>query len=108
MEKTVNHYLVFDEGTHEYNLVVTKTQKKTIFELIYSDNEIWTLHTRNTTAMKIVDDGNDIILDKTYSKLNASEQANLRFLLNFELYLSPNEANRRKLKVIEAINVIEI
>lgn len=108
MEKTVNHYLVFDEGSHEYNLIVTNSNKEKTFELFYSNSEIWTLNTRNKIAMKLVDDGNDIILDKSYSKLNASEQSNLRFLLNFELYLNPNEANKRKLKVIEAISVIEI
>ena len=49
--------------------------------LYYSDNESWTEDTRNTLAMSIQDDGDGLILDDKYKKLDYLQAVQLSILL---------------------------
>lgn len=104
----VTKYLVFDGNSYEYDLIITKSESKKKYELYYSDNEIWNSSIRNTLAMKITNDGDNIKLDKKYQKLNYEQLFLLRFLLNVELYFDSNNLNKEKYKIIRAEPIIEI
>ncbi len=108
MSKIAIKYLVFDGNSYEYDLIVTKSERKKNYELYYSDNEIWSSSVRNTLAMKITNDGDNIMLDKKYQKLDYEELFLLRFLLNVELYFDSNDLNKEKYKIIKAEPFIEI
>ncbi len=56
-QKEVIKYVVFEDNSHEYHLVVTKSTKKTKFELFHSDNPLWTEKARNKLAFKLVIQG---------------------------------------------------
>ena len=101
-------YLVFDEDSYEYDLIVTTEGSTTTYELFHSSNHVWSEGTRGTLAMKMVNDGDNIILDDRYSVLDYSEVSYLRFLLNFEQATDSNELNQKKYRVIENETTLEI
>ncbi len=107
-QKEISKYVVFDVESHEFDLVVTKYKNKLTLELFYSSNAIWREHVRNTSAMKIVSNGNNIKLSKKFKKLKYDEASYLRFLLNFENYIDTNNVNQIKYKVINSETTIEI
>ncbi len=108
LQKLVSSYLVFDNNSHEYDLVVTKKGNKTTLELFHSSNEVWSEHVRSTSAMKIVENGNGIKFNKKYKKLEYDDAEYIRFLLNFENYLDTNVANQPKFRVFNQETIIEI
>lgn len=108
MKKIKKKYLVFDVESHEFDLVVTKWDSKTKLELFYSENEAWSEHVRGTSAMKVISNGNGFKLSKKYHKFQNDEICYLRFLLNFEVHIDENEANKRKYKIIDSEITFEI
>lgn len=107
MAKQVTKYIVSDEESHEYDLIVTKSKNKTTFELFHTDNPIWTLKARSKLAFVLVNTGNNFKLPKKMRKIGYSESNYLRVLLAFENQtLSP--ANRTTWRFINADNEIKI
>lgn len=107
-QKIVTKYVVFDEDSHEYDLVVTKSTNKTKFELFYSDNPVWFEHVRKTLAFKLIDTGNYFKLSKKMRKLDYSVSTYLRILLAFETKTSTNSAEKSQWRIINADNEIKI
>lgn len=108
LPKLVSSYLVFDEHSHEYDLVVTKKGNKTTLELYFSSNEVWNEHVRSTSAMKLVSNGDGFKFNKKFGKLQYDDAEYVRFLLNFENYLDTNVANQPKFRVFNQDTIIEI
>lgn len=70
---------------HEYEFDYKGVENKdgiTTHELYYSKASHWAEHIRGTLALKIVEDGNGLILDKEILKLDYSEANHLKILLN--------------------------
>lgn len=107
-QKEVTKYVVFDEDSHEYDLVVTKSTKKTKFELFHSDNPVWTEKARSKLAFKLVNTGEYFKLPKKMSKLDYAESSYLRILLSFEIQTSTNSVEKTLWRFINADNEIKI
>lgn len=104
----IKKYLVFDEDSHEYDLVVTTEDSTTTYELFHSHSPVWSQGIQGTLAMKMVNDGDNIILDDKYAILDYSQSNYLRFLLNFENATDGNELNQKKYQVIENETFLEL
>jgi hypothetical protein len=107
-EKVITKYIVFEDDSHEYDLVVTKSTNKTKFELFHSDNPVWYEHVRKTLAFKIINTGNYFKLSKKMRKLDYSVSTYLRFILEFENKTSTNSAEKTQWRIINADNEIKI
>ena len=106
MSKQVTKYIVLDESSHEYDLVVTKTKDKTFYELFYSKNEVWTA--QGTLAFKLIDTGDNYILPENIKIMDYSVSTYLRIILTFENKTSTNEAEQRPWRIINVDNAIQI
>jgi hypothetical protein len=62
--------IVLVEGKFDYVLHEYMTDKGLVFELKYSNSEEWSEHVRETTVMKLRDDGNGI---KIITKINQKD-----------------------------------
>ena len=61
--KMVHKEEIYIDGRHEYNYHKFNSKQSTVHELYHSDNEEWSLHIRNTIAMKLIDNGDGIELN---------------------------------------------
>lgn len=109
MEKQITKYNVFFEGSHEYDLVVTKGPKKKTFELFYSNNDVWNEKYRNKSIIKLINNGNGFKFNKKINKKVGYSKADyIRLLLNFETYIHDNQENKVKYSIVNSDNKIEI
>lgn len=108
MAKQVTKYIVLDESSHEYDLVVTKSKDHTIYELFYSNSEIWYENIRGTIAFKLIDTGDNYVLPENMKVMDYSTATYLRILLTFENKTSTNEAEHRPWRIINLDNAIQI
>jgi hypothetical protein len=107
-QKIVTKYIVLDESSHEYDMVVTKNNSHTIYELFYSKNEVWSSHTQGTLAFKLIDTGDNYILPENLKVMDYSVSTYLRIILTFEHKTSTNEAEQRPWLIINVDNAIQI
>jgi hypothetical protein len=72
---------ILKENSHEYNVLVERTEQGTKYSLYRSDNlNIWISINQYITS--ILDNGNCIILEKNYQDCNYFELDELMILLN--------------------------
>lgn len=107
-QKEVTKYIVLDESSHEYNLVVTKNDSHTIYELFYSNNEVWSEDVKGTLAFKLIDTGDNYVLPENLKVMDYSVSTYLRLILTFEQKTSTNEAEQRPWLIINVDNAIQI
>ena len=79
----VKKYLILDEkGNHEYDLMVSEENQETTLSLYHSNGDQWTEYTKGTLAMEMLDDGNGVKFSKKLKKLDYSELAYVKILVN--------------------------
>lgn len=108
MNKEVSNYVVINEDSHEYNMVVTKSKNKTKYELFYSENADWYDHVKGTLAFKITDSGNNFILPKKIRKIGYDVSLYLRLIFTFENRTSSNPAEHSEWRIVNVDNQIKI
>jgi hypothetical protein len=72
-------------SNHEYDFDYKRIENKEgiiLHQLYYSKASHWVEPIRGTLALKIIEDGNGLILDNKISKLNYSEANQMKILLN--------------------------
>jgi hypothetical protein len=92
-------YVVIDDGSHEYNIVVEQKSKGEVISLYYSENESWSSHIRGKLALKMLDNGNGVRFSKNLKSLDYSQLNQFRLLMNFEREIDRNELNKRKCQI---------
>lgn len=60
MENKTSTQQVYIDGVHDYNYVITQTEKETIHALYYSDHAEWANNIRETKAIELIDSGNGV------------------------------------------------
>lgn len=103
-------YLVFEDGLHEYNIVVTNpNEHSTVLSLYTSNAEHWSDNNREKFKMSITDNGEDIICSKAVKTFNYSQWGELRILMNFEHHLTKSKlSNYNGVVIMKVENQINI
>lgn len=102
-------YLVFDhEGVHEYNIIVEKSSEGTRYSIFASNGSSWFDHIKGNLLFSMLDHGDGIKFDKKLKNIEYDVAFYLRFLLDLDLFLDTNEVNKKKHKVVEFDNIIEL
>lgn len=78
---------------HEYNLVIIESDKQTLYELYFSDNDCWLSNTQNTLAFKVIDNGNYYVTPK--KNLDYDQALYLSIILK---YIKKVEKDKTKIK----------
>ena len=102
--------LSVEDNTHEYDLVITKNNEETLYELFYSNNDLWSNHRKGSYSIGLIDTGNGIKIkmendSKLDDELDYDVAAELNLLLNIVTELSNF---RSKFKLIKQSNEIVI
>lgn len=66
--KTTKIYKLVTDGDHDYDVMVTKENDTTKYEMFYSESKIWSHDFRGTLIHSAVDNGDGIKLDKKIKK----------------------------------------
>lgn len=63
MENKTSTQEIYTDGLHDYNYVITQTEKETIHALYYSDHAEWANSIRETKAIELIDSGNGVSIN---------------------------------------------
>lgn len=97
--------VIGDNGEHDYNVTVIKTDKGKEYSIYNSDGEQWRTPAKGELILKMIDDGNGIKFDrKIGKKMDYHELLALHILLSVERKLDP----QMKYQVIENVSLIEV
>ena len=76
-------YVILDEeGSHEYDLIVEETDNSTIYSLYASNNGEWSDNFKGTKVLTLTDNGNNVKFNKISIKLDYSDIAEMKLLLD--------------------------
>lgn len=83
MKNKIKKIIISSDHEYEFDYKGIENKEGIIsHELYYSKASHWAENIRGTLALKIIEDGNGLILDNKISKLNYSEANHLKILLN--------------------------
>ena len=82
--------LSVDDNIHEYDLVITKNDEETLYELLCSNNDLWSNHRKGSYSIGLIDTGNGIKIkkDSLANEIDYDVAAELNILLNIVTELS--------------------
>ena len=95
-----------DDGNHEYDIFIEEIDKGTVYNLLASNNAIWSEHIRGKLFLSIVDDGNGLLCNKSLKAIDYGEAVRLKILINFIFSMDTNMGN--KFKIVEEIVINEV
>jgi hypothetical protein len=83
--------LSVNDHIHEYDLVITKNDEETLYELFHSNNDIWSSSARGKYCRCLIDTGNGIVIkleEESSESIDYDVAAELNILLNVVTELS--------------------
>lgn len=92
MEKT--KYILIVDNQYEYDILVSESKKGVLYELITSDNEVWTSHNRGKIVATLLDTGNGVKISNAKKTMDYSDLSELRILVNFMEAIYKNRVGR--------------
>lgn len=99
------YLVVGDDGKHDYDITVTKTDKGKEYSIFNSMGEQWLSHAQGELVLKMTDTGNGMKFDRKLGKsIQYHEVLCLHILLTVERCLDP----QLKYQVIENKSLIEV
>lgn len=90
--KTKTYRLIStDEGHHDYDVEVKKTNDLTVYTMKYSKSDFWYIDVRGTTIFTMIDDGNGIRFEnKIKRKMDYFDFGNFSTFINFIMEKDPS------------------
>jgi hypothetical protein len=89
MENKTSTQEVYIDGIHDYNYVLTQTEKETIHALYYSDHNEWSDSVKGTKAIELIDNGNGVSINGV--SLNNEDYLRIEQLhILLRLYATPS------------------